>query len=109
MLQIPHKGGSHTQADLELSLEDELEGCVPLISPGNVKGSRHLGSERSTTPCINVIWCNASACSCNALVIWHPSFISKTSEDGTDHAKEGLGGLGITALHIDPGEGGNAS
>ena len=43
------------QTDLELFLEDELEGCVPLISPGDVKGSICLGPERSTIPCVHVI------------------------------------------------------
>ena len=72
------------QADLELFPEEELEGCIQLISPGNVESYRHLGPERSTTPCVSVIWCKDSACSCNALVIWHPLSVSVTSEDGTD-------------------------
>ena len=97
------------KADLDLFLKDELEGHAPIISPGDVEGSICLGTEGSTTPFVSVIWCNANACSCNALVIQCPSSMSMTSEDGTDWAKEGLGGLGITALHRDPGEGGNTS
>ena len=97
------------QTNLKLFFEDELRGHVPLISPGDVEGSKHLGSEGSMTPYINVIWFNAISCSCNALVIWHPSSIFMTSEDGTDWAEEGLEGLGITVLHRDPGEGGNSS
>ena len=101
--------GANTQANLELYLKDKLEGYVPFISLEYVKGSRCLGSEGLTAPCINVIWCNASACSYNALAIWQPSSISMTSEDSPDWDKEGLGGLDITAVHRDPGEGGNAS
>ena len=59
--------------------------------------------------CTNVIWCNANACSCNVLVIWHHLSVSMTSEDGTDWAEDSLGSLGITSLYRDPGEGGNAS
>ena len=43
------------QADLELFLKGELEGHVPLISPGDIDGSRCFGSEGSTTPCVSVI------------------------------------------------------
>ena len=82
MLSI--KVGADMDANLKLFLQDELEGHVPLISPGDVEGSRHLGSEGLMTPCVNVIWCNAIACSCNAFVIWHPSSISMTSDDDTD-------------------------
>ena len=43
------------QADLELFLEDGLEEHVPLISPGDIEGFRHLGSEGLTSPGINII------------------------------------------------------
>ena len=71
-------------ANLELFLEHDQDGHVPLILFREVEGSRCLGSEGLTAPSINVIWCNASACSWNALVIQHPPSISMTSEDGTD-------------------------
>ena len=66
------KVGANTQADLELFLEDELEGHVQPISPRDVKGSRHLGSEGLTIPCVSVIWRSVSACCCTALVTWNP-------------------------------------
>ena len=78
--QILYKVGANMQADFKLFFKDELEGHFPLISHADVEGSRCLGSERLTTPCANVIWCNASACSCNALVIWHPMSVSVRSE-----------------------------
>ena len=37
------KVGANTQAELELFLEDELEGHVPLISPGDVKAPDVFG------------------------------------------------------------------
>ena len=51
-----------------------------------------------TTHCVSIIWCNANACSCKALVMRDSLFVSVTSEDGIDWFKEGLGGLGITVL-----------
>ena len=97
------------QANDELFFMDELKEHVPLISPGDVKGSRCLASDRLTTSYVNIICCNASACSYNTLVIWHPLSISMTLGDGTDWTKDGLGGQDITAVHRDPGEGGDAS
>ena len=96
------------QADLKLFLEDELEWHIPLISPGVVRGARHLGPEGSTTPCLNVIWCNANTCSYHALAMQCHSSISMTSEDGTDWVEGALEGLDITSLHRVPGEGDNA-
>ena len=84
------KVGAVRQADLKLFLKDELEGCVPLITSGDVKGYRHVGPEKLTTLCVNYIWCNASACPFNALKIQCPSSISMMSEDGTDWAEDGL-------------------
>ena len=95
------KMGTDMQADLRLFLKNELEGYVPLNSPGDVEGFRCLGSEGLSTPCI--IWCNASACFYNALVIQHHLSVSVTSEDGTDWAEEDPGGLGFPVLHRDPG------
>ena len=73
-------------ADPKLFFKEEVEGCVPLTSPGEVERSTHHGSEGLTTPCLNIIWCNANACFCKTLIMQHPSSISKTSDDGIDWA-----------------------
>ena len=56
-----------------------------------------------------LVFVSSDVCSCNALVMQPPLSNSMTLEDGIDWAEEGLGGLGITVLHRDPGGGGNTS
>ena len=47
--------GADTPADLELFLEEELEGHVLPASPGEVEGSRLHGSNGLTTPGVSDI------------------------------------------------------
>ena len=103
-------GADTTSLTSSCSLRMSYKGMCHSSHMEMLEGSKCLGSEGLTD---SLHQCHLVQCQCMFLHyiwwIWHLSFISMISEDGTDWVLGGPRGLGITVLYRNPGEGGNAS